>query len=295
MDHKLKALVATAAAGSVSGAAAKLNLTQSALSKVLRKLEEDYGVTLLERHARGVHLTAAGSVLVRRAERAAVELDHAREEIAALKQHLPRLLTIAAGPIYLLDWIREPIREIAARYPELAFEILSLGSSDALARLLKGELDAFLGYVDLDAVNENMDCVSIDRVSALAFGPEPQAQTGSPDLGRQPWVNYRHAPRTNERVRDYWVRNFGVEPHVRFVSSSMSAALALAADNGCWICLPSPLAGVAARYGLRRIANIPALWEFNTGCVVRRSSLGYDSIREFLNIIVQKIRRANGP
>ena len=102
-----------------------------------------------------------------------------------------------------------------------------------------------------------------------------------------------HAVRTNERVREYWIRNFGAEPDVRFVSTSMTAALTLAADNGCWICLPSPLAGVAARYGLRPVAHVPALWEFNTGCVVRRSSLGYDSIREFLNIIVHKVRNGH--
>ena len=173
MDRRLRALVVTAEAGSVSKAAIQLNLTQSALSKVLRKLEEEFGAMLLQRHARGVRLTAAGNVLVLRAERAALELKHAREEIAALKRHTPRLLKIGAGPIYLFDWIREPIREIAARYPDLSFEILSLGSSEALAGLLKGDLDAFLGYVDPDAINENMDCISIDRVSAFAFGLEP--------------------------------------------------------------------------------------------------------------------------
>jgi LysR family transcriptional regulator, regulator of abg operon len=292
MDRRLQALVATAETGSVSKAAIKLNLTQSALSKVLRKLEEEFGATLLERQARGVSLTAAGSVLVRRAERAALELAHAREEISALKQHTPKLLKIGAGPIYLLDWIRYPIREIAARYPDLAFEILSLDAGEALAKLLKGELDAFLGYVDLDAINENMDCVSIDRVSAFVFATAPQAAEGSSttQTAVQPWVNYRQAVRTNERVHDYWLRHFGVAPNVRFVSSSMSAALTLAADNGCWICLPSPLASVAARHGLQRVAHVPSLWEFNTGCVVRRSSLGYDSIREFLDIIVRKVR-----
>jgi DNA-binding transcriptional LysR family regulator len=166
-------------------------------------------------------------------------------------------------------------------------------TAKALTGLLKGDLDAFLGYVDPDSINENMDCISVDRVSTFAFGPEPRMQQNpdmEADLGRQPWVNYKHAIRTNERVRDYWIRNFGVEPNVRFVSTSMTAALLLAADNGCWICLPSPLAGVAARHGLKRIVRIPSLWEFNTGCVVRRSSLGYDSTREFLDIIVQKVR-----
>ena len=290
MDRKLKAFLITAELGSVSRAASELNLTQPALSKVLRKLETEYGAELLERQPRGVRLTSAGSVLVRRAERAELELEHAREEIAGLKAHVPKTLRIAAGPIYLLDWIREPIREMARRYPDLCFEISSLGSRAALAGLLKGELDAFLGYVDEGAINENMDCIAIDRVSAFAFGCRPPHGDGA-NVVKQPWVNYAQAVRTNERVHDYWVRNFGVEPNIKFVSTSMFTALALAADNGCWICLPSPLAGVAARYDLQRIVEIPSLWEFSTGCVVRRSSLGYASIQEFLSIIVSNVRK----
>jgi len=289
MDRRLAAFRVTAELGSVSRAAASLAMTQSALSKLLRRLEADFGVPLFERHPRGVRLSTAGNVLLRRTERAALELQHAREEIAALKPSLPTSLRIAAGPIYLLDWLRYPIKEIARRYPEMSFEITSSGSAAALTRLLKGELDAFLGYVEPDAITENLDCLTIDKVGTRAFGPQAVrggiSAANAALIVRQPWVNYSEATRTNERLRLYWVRTFGIEPTIRFTASSMRTALALAADNGCWICLPAPLADVAAEYGLRQIESKRSFWTFNTGCVVRRSSLGYSTIREFMDII----------
>src|SRR3546814_6218937 len=83
-QHQLKALLAVAEAGTIRGAARQLNLSQAALTKSLKELEEQVGAELLIRSYRGVQLTAAGKILQERARVAHRQLDIARSEIHAL-------------------------------------------------------------------------------------------------------------------------------------------------------------------------------------------------------------------
>ncbi len=75
--RQLRYLVAVADAGSVSGAARSLYITQPALSIALRNLEREVGVPLLNRHRRGVDLTPAGVAFLARAQLALQHVDEA--------------------------------------------------------------------------------------------------------------------------------------------------------------------------------------------------------------------------
>jgi len=66
--RELRNFVRVARAGSINRAAAELRLAQPALSRQITKLERELGVALFARHGRGVRLTAAGSLLLERAE-----------------------------------------------------------------------------------------------------------------------------------------------------------------------------------------------------------------------------------
>ena len=63
-DHQLRALVHVAESSSIRAAARAMNLSQSALTKALRELEEDVGAELLTRSYKGIEFTAAGSLLL---------------------------------------------------------------------------------------------------------------------------------------------------------------------------------------------------------------------------------------
>src|SRR5918995_7408678 len=75
---KLGQFLAIIEAGSLSGAAKRLNIAQPALSHAVQALEDELGVTLFERHARGVVLTEFGVLLAERATAILREVDSAK-------------------------------------------------------------------------------------------------------------------------------------------------------------------------------------------------------------------------
>ena len=80
----LRAFLAVAEQGSANRAGAALYRAQSAVSRSIRKLEDELGVELFERRARGMLLTQYGRALLVRARRVHAELQAARGDIAAL-------------------------------------------------------------------------------------------------------------------------------------------------------------------------------------------------------------------
>jgi len=80
----LRAFLAVADQGSASRAGATLFRAQSAVSRSIHKLENDLGVALFERRARGMLLTQYGQALLVRARRAHAEMQRARSELGAL-------------------------------------------------------------------------------------------------------------------------------------------------------------------------------------------------------------------
>src|SRR5688572_17090626 len=82
---RLAVFRAVATLGSFTAAAKSLRYTQSAVSRQIAALEEDLGVALFDREARGVRLTEEGRVLLAHAEAVLDRLDVARRELTAIR------------------------------------------------------------------------------------------------------------------------------------------------------------------------------------------------------------------
>src|SRR5437762_3912504 len=83
--RQLKAFTTIVASGSLGRAADALHVTQPALSRTIKRLEDELGAPLFERHAKGMQLTAVGSALLPHATLLQREAEHAREEIDAMR------------------------------------------------------------------------------------------------------------------------------------------------------------------------------------------------------------------
>ena len=86
---KLRIFHAAAEAGSFTHAADKLHLSQSAISRQVSSLEQDVGVALFNRHARGLILTEQGEVLFRTAHEVLMKLESAQAKLAPSRAGRP--------------------------------------------------------------------------------------------------------------------------------------------------------------------------------------------------------------
>jgi len=132
--NQMRALFATIEAGSLSGAARKLGLTQPTLGRQVAALEKSLGVTLFERVGRGLVLTQAGRELVAPLR----AMDAASETIALVasrqSQSVEGLVRITASDVYaqyLLPPILMKLRQVA---PGIVVDVVASNSVEDLIR-----------------------------------------------------------------------------------------------------------------------------------------------------------------
>ncbi len=121
---KLKIFHAVADAGSLTHAGERLNLSQSAVSRQVRALEESLNATLFHRHARGLILTEQGELLFdatsamnRRLDTAAARIRDSEEEVFG---ELRVTTTTGFGSI----WLAPRLQKLYNQYPELKVDLM---------------------------------------------------------------------------------------------------------------------------------------------------------------------------
>lgn len=148
--HQIQALVAAVEHGSIRAAARELHLTQAALTKSLRLLEEDSGVALLIRKSRGVVLTEAGQRLHARAQLVMRQVALAQDELQQAQGHDEGTVRVALTPYLMLTVLGEAFGWFRKRYPRIQLRLIE----GLVARVLPGLRD---GTVDFAIVADSGD------------------------------------------------------------------------------------------------------------------------------------------
>lgn len=138
----LKAIAALADTGSVTRAASRLHLTQSALSHQLAVLEDYLDTPLFERQQRPLKLTGAGEKLLGLARRMLPEVEATRQAIARLKAATPtRELRIAVECHTCYDWLMPAMDAYREHHPEVELDLVPGFHAEPLALLTERQAD----------------------------------------------------------------------------------------------------------------------------------------------------------
>ncbi|GBQ86577.1 putative LysR family transcriptional regulator [Gluconacetobacter johannae DSM 13595] len=132
----LRVLLATADAGSLSRAAAVLDLNVSSASRAIAELEHDLGAALFNRSTRGLHLTEIGERFLGRARRILADLDDARAEAASLNAAPRGCLRVLASPSVGRAVIAPMLPAFLRAYPDIDVEIRSGPAFGDLSHIL---------------------------------------------------------------------------------------------------------------------------------------------------------------
>lgn len=140
----LRTLAALAETGSLTAAAERLHLTQSALSHQLKDLEQRLGLAVLNRSARPPRPTQAGLRLLELAERVLPQVEEAVSGLKSLARGEHGRLAIASECHSCLEWLLPRLRGYRAHFPGVELDVLLSASLDPLPKLHEGSVDVVL-------------------------------------------------------------------------------------------------------------------------------------------------------
>ncbi|HEX4798440.1 MAG TPA: LysR family transcriptional regulator [Burkholderiales bacterium] len=141
----LRTLIAVNEAGTVSRAADRVHLTQSALSHQLRALEAHYGTAMVKRQGQSVKLTESGQRLAALARTVMGEIQAAERELAKLARKPTGTLRIALECHTCFDWLMPIMDAFRKHWPEVELDLVSGFNPNPLALLADNRTDLVIG------------------------------------------------------------------------------------------------------------------------------------------------------
>jgi LysR family transcriptional regulator, regulator for metE and metH len=127
--------------GSLTAAAERLNVTQSALSHMVRKFEERHGIKLWTKSGRGLRFTQAGEYLVALAERILPQIEHAERTLVDFAEGRRGALRIGMECHPCQRWLTRLTSAYLEEWPDVDFDVRSAFRFDGVAALLGYEVD----------------------------------------------------------------------------------------------------------------------------------------------------------
>jgi DNA-binding transcriptional LysR family regulator len=221
--RQLRAVIAVGEAESLVGAAAKLNLTQSAVTKALKEAEAAAGVTLFERSNRGVAATAYGDALLRHAKLVMAQLAHASGELADLKDGTGGRVIVGTLLVASARILPDAIMLLHRERPKLTVVVVE-GTNDLLMPALRvGEIDLVVGRLPEFRQREGVvqEALLHDGASVVVRTGHPLARRRNlklADLAKFPWILPRMET-TLRRQIDKDFRDAGLEPPAHAIES----------------------------------------------------------------------------
>lgn len=192
--RNLRFLLSLAQTRNLSHSATVLNTTQPALSKWLRDLEADIGLTLFERHARGLTPTEHGWVLIEHARRVDAQLNRAVDDMALLREGGAGRVVVGASGAAASETAPRAILAMAEQMPELRIDLVEGTMDRLLTQLAQGDLDLVIGRTAQKIIDHTLiqsellytePVVLVARPGHPLFGKE---EIGWDDVLRYRWI-----------------------------------------------------------------------------------------------------------
>lgn len=233
--RSLGAFVEVVRRGGFSRAGEALHLTQSAVSKAVKAIEEELGQPLLVRLGRRVALTDAGQVVFDRAQAVLSVLHSIEEQVAEVGAVRRGHLRLGIPPMVGGAFFPPVLGDFRAAYPGVVLELREVGARSVEALVIDGEVEAGATVLPTDRSVFEVVPLMRDVLRAVVHPRSPLARRRSValrDLERVPFVLYREDFALHGHILEA-CRREGFSPKVASESSQWDFMAAMvAADMG---------------------------------------------------------------
>ncbi|KMN37737.1 LysR family transcriptional regulator [Chromobacterium sp. LK1] len=175
----LRAFVAVAEAASFTTAARQLFLTQSTLTKTIRELEQEIGLTLFERTTRKVALTTQGNAFMPVARRLLNDFELLLSDLREKSAGSSGSVYVASSLAFASCVLPEVLKRLKQDYPCIHVRLLDDTSGGVVRRIESGEVDIGIGSYVGAAGNKLDKRKLLSARLGVMFPPGSQLPTGS--------------------------------------------------------------------------------------------------------------------
>ncbi|MBU6256811.1 MAG: LysR family transcriptional regulator [Burkholderiales bacterium] len=229
--RQLRAFVEVAHSGGFTAASTKLHLTQSATSLLVRELESQLGIQMLDRTTRQTSLTAAGEEFLLAAERVLADLSLAVLNAQDLVQRRRGRVTVGATPLLAGALLPKTIARFQETHPGITVRLIDLPTEQILRHVKSGDID--IGFGVFPGADPELQRVEMlrHRLGAMVPSAWPLAKRSRnlvwADLAEQPFIAMSHATGFRALV-DPFLHQAGVALKPKFEVNQLGTAVGLA-------------------------------------------------------------------
>ncbi|BBV01759.1 LysR family transcriptional regulator [Providencia hangzhouensis] len=158
-----------------SRAAESLFVTQPAISRSIKKLEDELGYTLLIREVDGVKLTEEGDILLAHAKQILSQFSCMKKALQERSGPISGVLPVGLPPVIASTYFADIIMAFSQRYPQVELKILELGTRKMREAMLNGEVETAAVMLPFADDRFEVHPFSTDRLMLLVSKQHPLA------------------------------------------------------------------------------------------------------------------------
>ncbi|AVU36225.1 LysR family transcriptional regulator [Serratia marcescens] len=294
--HQLQALVASADSGSIRAAARHLGLSQAAVTRALRELEQEQALPLLIRTPTGLGFTPYGKTLLAHARLVLNQLQQAQGEMAALRGRTADLVKAAITPWLMLTVLPPAVMAFRSKVPAVRLELSESLMANAQSQLREGTMDFAITPLPASSAPQEFHCeplLEYETAYMVRRGHPLAHSTSLHQLLEQDWV-MSYTPESFDALLDAVFHRHGARlPRQRIIqahSFGMLQALVESAEMCTWCPLPiAALPQFASR--LQPLALRESGQPTQLNIVTRRNSILSAAAHAFIDTLVRTLRQ----
>jgi len=229
--RQLRYFVAVAEQLSFRSAASKLHISQPPLTRQIHQLENELGVALFSRNARGVELTAAGSAFFEEATNLLTLLERAGKRTSLVGQGLLGRLDVGVFGSSTLSVIPRLVLSFRSSHPNVEVALHNLGKSEQVKALKERRITVGFNRLvnpDPEITIESVLTEGLHVAFRRGHAPARRKLLRVGDLRSQPLILFPRTPRPSFADRVIWLcRQQGFEPEIVQEVDDVVTAMAL--------------------------------------------------------------------
>lgn len=218
---------------SISRAASELCISQPAISKAIKTLEEQLGTSLFIRNHEGVSLTEAGKVLYRKVKDAMDLISSAENDLNILSNIEEGTINIGASKTIIHEYLMPYIMTFHEKYPNINFRIYTTKPDDLIKKAQIGLIDIIFMNFPFTIPNGFVHYKLIDLpeyfVANSTFSHLKEKSLTLKDLEKLPLLVLTKGTLSRNVLDDFFIKNkIRLYPKMEFESSTLLKDFTLA-------------------------------------------------------------------